>query len=139
MRNTTLAILAASLCSSVLAAPSLPSCFLGRWRSDEAMTLADMRRHEEVTPKARALFEEQFFGKLVLVFGSKLSGAYLEPYQERKDIVFVPVDVVSATDRSAVLRSSTLGIIQENEFHCEDGRLWVHVSRWKFREYFSPE
>lgn len=139
MSARVLVLLAALLCQSVSAAPSLPNCFLGRWRSNESLTLADMRQHPEITQKARELFEKQLFGRLVLVFGSKLSGAYLEPEQERQDIVFVPVDVVSSMEASAVLRSTTLGIVQENEFHCEGGKLWVNVSRWKFREYFSPE
>ncbi len=139
MHKTTIVVVVALFCASASAAPSLPNCFLGRWRSDESLTLANMRLHPEVTPRARDLFEKQFFGKLVVVFGSRLSGAYLEPDQDRTDIVFVPVDVVSSTVSSAVLRSTTLGINQENEFHCEGGKLWVHVSRWNFREYFSPE
>lgn len=139
MKRTLLALLAVFSCGSAMAAPSVPACMLGRWRSDEGLTLADMRRHPEVTQKARALFENQFFGKLVIVFGRRLSGHYLEPHQGPTDIVFEPTSVISSTNSSAVLRSTALGIVLEDEFHCEGGKLWVHVSRWKFREYFSPE
>lgn len=64
-----------------MAAPSLPDCMLGRWRSDEGMTLADMRQHPEVTQRVRALFENQFFGQLVVVFSRRLSGVceYFSP------------------------------------------------------------
>lgn len=120
-------------------AASLPGCFLGRWRSNEELTLADMRQHPEVSPLAKELFERQFFGRLVIVFSKSFWGGYLDPDQGRDDVVFVPIDVVSATETTAVLRSTTLGVVQENEFHCDSGRLWVLVSRWKFREYFLRE
>lgn len=139
MRPCLLALFAALTCHTAFAAPSLPNCFLGRWRSDEALTLADMRSHPEVTQKARALFEKQFFGKLVVVFGSRVSGHYLEPEQGPADMVFEPLDIVSATETSVVLRRRLLGVWLDSEMHCEGGRLWVHVSRWQFREWFSPE
>jgi hypothetical protein len=69
------------------------------------------------------------FGSAVVVFGSRLYGAYLEPHQEREHVALVSIDVVSSTDSSAVLRSNALGIMQENEFHCDGGKLWVSVLR----------
>lgn len=117
----------------------LPECFLGRWRSNEALTLADMRKHPEVTPKARALFEAGFFGRLVIVNARSLSGGYLEPEQDRSALSLEPIQVVSSTPTSAVIRTDLVGIAQDTEWFCDGGLIYAHVSRWKFREYFTPE
>ena len=117
-------------------AAELPDCFLGRWRSNEALTLADMHKHPEVTPKARSLFEAAFFGRLVVVYTKSRSGAYLEPEQDRNSLTLDPLEVVSSTSTSAVVRRHIEGFALDAELFCEDGRL---VSRWKFREYFTPE
>jgi len=117
----------------------LPDCFLGRWRSSEALTLADMRKHPEVTPKARALFEAHFFGRLVLVNTRTRSGSYFEPEQDRNSLSLEPIQVVSSTPTSVVIRTVLVGIAQDTEWFCDDGVIYALVSRWKFREYFTPE
>jgi len=117
----------------------LPDCLLGRWRSNEALTLADMRRHPEVTPQARALFEAAFFGRLVLVNTRTRSGAYLEPEQDRDSLSLQPIQVVRSTPTSAVIRTDLAGIAQDTEWFCEGGVIYALVSRWKFREYFAAE
>lgn len=125
--------------ASKTSAGELPDCFLGRWRSNEALTLADMRKHPEVTPKARALFEAGFFGRLVLVNTRTRSGGYFESEQDRKALALGPIQVVSSTPISAVIRTELVGIAHDTEWFCEGNTIYALVSRWKFREYFTPE
>jgi len=120
-------------------AAELPDSFLGRWRSNEALTLADMRKHPEVTPKARALFEAGFFGRLVLVNTRTRSGGYFDSEKDRKSLALEPIQVVSSTPTSAVIRTDLVGIAQDTEWFCEGATIYALVSRWKFREYFTPD
>jgi hypothetical protein len=115
----------------------IPECFLGRWKSDEALTLEDMRKHPEVTEKARAFFENKFFGSLVLVYGPGYGGGYLEGEQTRADLFFEKFDVMERGTDWVTLRIRTLGVEQHQQWFCESGRIYVLVTRWKFREYFS--
>ncbi len=117
----------------------LPDCFLGRWRSNEVLTVADMRQHPEVTGKARALFESAFFGRLVVIYTRTRGGGYLEPEQDRDSLELAPLNVVASTPTSVVLRTSLLGVTQDSEWFCEEERIYALVSRWKFREYFTRE
>ena len=132
------AISLALMWSSAVSA-ELPECFLGRWRSNEALTLADMRQHVEVTPKARAMFEAAFFGHLVLVNTRTRSGGYLEPEQGRNSLSLEPINVVASSPTSAIIRTELMGTTQDTEWFCDAGRIYALVSRWKFREYFTPE
>jgi hypothetical protein len=134
-----IAALALVVLAGKASADDLPDCFLGRWRSNEALTLADMRKHPEVTPKARALFEAEFFGRLVLVNTRTRSGGYFESEQDRKALALEPIQVVSSTPTSAVIRTDLVGIAQDTEWFCEGKAIYALVSRWKFREYFTPE
>lgn len=117
----------------------LPSCLLGRWRSNEELTLNDMRQHPEVTAKARALFENRFFGRLVIVNTPTLGGGYMEPEQDRESLVLEPFQVVTSTATSAVIRTNLMGTPLDTEWFCEGRDIYALVSKWKFREYFSPE
>jgi len=112
----------------------VPECFVGRWKSDEALTLADMRKHPEVTEKARALFENKFFGRLILIFGARRVGSYFEE-QGLAELTFKPVDAVATGPKSMTLRGPNEGLVQ---WACEDGRIYAVVTRWEFREYFLP-
>lgn len=82
--KTSAIALATVLASLPAFAMDPPACFFGRWKSDETLTLADMRKHPEVTEKARALFESKFFGRLVLINGSRNSGTYFEDISSPK-------------------------------------------------------
>jgi len=116
----------------------IPECFVGRWKSDEALTLEDMRKHPEVTEKVRAIFENKFFGSLVLVFGPGYGGGYLEGEQTRTDIPFERFDVMGRGTDWVILRTRTLGAELHQQWFCEGGRIYVLTSKWEFREYFSP-
>ena len=114
MRNTRMGAAFALLAlASNASAGELPDCFLGRWRSNESLTLADMRNHHEVTPKARALFEAGFFGRLVLVNTRTRSGGYFDSEQDRKSLSLEPIQVLSSTPTSAVVRTDLVDIAHE--------------------------
>jgi hypothetical protein len=115
-----------------------PNCFLGRWKSDESLTLADMRKHPEVTDKARSLFENRFFGRLVLINGSHYGAAYFEDDPAPQALTFEPYDVVERGADWMILRSTLLGFESRTKWFCEDHRIYALVSKWEFREYFSP-
>lgn len=113
-----LLLLAALFFSRSALAVDVPNCFVGRWKSDEALTLEDMRKHPEVTEKALLLFEKNFFGRLVLVFGPRYAGGYLEGEQSRKELSFQRVDVIDMGPDWAILRSKLLGVEQYQGWHC---------------------
>ncbi|MFC3685645.1 hypothetical protein [Hydrogenophaga luteola] len=129
-----LAFMAASNC----AFSQVPDCLIGRWKSDEALTLADMRKHPEVTEKAKALFENKFFGRLILIFGSRHVGSYFEDEQTPADLLFDEVRIVESGSNWATLRSRLLGVEYLQHWGCENGRIYAVITKWEFREYFSP-
>ena len=104
-----LLLLVALLFSQSSHAADVPNCFVGRWKSDEALTLEDMRKHPEVTEKARLLFEKGFFGRLVLVFGQRYVGGYLDGEQRPEELTFQRVDVLERGSDWLILRSRLLG------------------------------
>ncbi len=120
----------------LVSSASVPECLLGRWRSNETMTLASMREVPDLAPRARAMFEDRFFGHLVIVFTPTRTGWI---YYKAEPPVFEtgPIEVVSSTSTSAVLRSRFLGVVEDREWRCEPGRISTATS--KFREYFTPE
>ena len=135
----TIAIALSTLLASLPAfAIDPPACFLGRWKSDEALTLADMNKHPEVTEKARALFENKFFGRLVLINGSRNSGTYFEDISSPQEIIFTPYAVIQRGEDWVTLRHKILGIDSESKWFCEGTRIYALVTKWEFREYFSP-
>jgi len=85
------------------------------------------------------MFEAAFFGRLVIVNTRTRSGAYFDPEQDRNSLSLEPIQVVSSTPTSAVIRTDLMGIAQDTEWFCEGGVIYALVSRWKFREYFTPE
>ncbi|NUN61970.1 MAG: hypothetical protein HUU13_12910 [Burkholderiaceae bacterium] len=132
-----LAVLALTV-APTCAFSQVPGCLVGRWKSDEALTLADMRKHPEVTERAKALFENRFFGRLILIFGSRHIGSYFEDEQGRADLSFDEVRVVESGSNWATLRSRLLGVEHLQRWGCENGRIYAVITKWEFREYFSP-
>jgi hypothetical protein len=115
-----------------------PACFLGRWKSDAALTLEDMRKHPEITEKARSLFENNFFGRLVVIYGSRSSASYFEDREDRQSLTFEPYDIVERGPDWMLLNREFSGIKVQSKLFCEGSRIYALVSKWEFREYFSP-
>jgi hypothetical protein len=126
-----------ALVAPVARSSDLPSCLIGRWKSDEIRTLQEMRRHAEVTEKARLLFENDFFGRLIVVFGSRGSTSYFDGEQVPDERTYEPYDVVESTAASVVLRVSVSGRQWSQRWFCDEDSIYTLVSKWEFREYFK--
>ncbi len=133
-----LVVFAALALGTPAAISGVPECMIGRWKSDEALTLADMRKHPEVTEKAKALFENKFFGRLILIFGSRYAGSYFEGEQDQRDRLLEKIEVVASGSNWVTLSNRYLDTENIQQWVCEDGRIYAEVTKWKFREYFSP-
>lgn len=139
MKTVAIAIALASLLLSFpVFAVDPPTCFLGRWKSDETLTLEDMHKHPEVTEKARALFENNFFGRLVVINGLRNRGSYFEDISSPDAITFEPYLVIQRGTDWMTTRHTLLGIESESKWFCEGTRIYALVTKWEFREYFSP-
>jgi hypothetical protein len=97
-----------------------------------------VRQHPEVTPQARAVLENGLFGKLVVVFGPRSGGGYLEGQQDRSAIAFEPYDVVESSATAVVLRTQVQGVTLTNRWYCDGSAIYTLTTRWGIREYFSP-
>jgi hypothetical protein len=137
MKRHLLATIVAAVTSYAHCA-EMPKCFLGRWKSNEVKTLADMRLHGDISEKARKLFEEKFFGRLVMIVGPRRSFSYFTDMQTSSEIEFEDNDVVEAGDSYVVLRYKISNIPITTKWFCEGNEIYALVSRWEFREYFSP-
>lgn len=135
--SRTVAALLLFFAASFSDAAELPQCFLGLWKSDEALTLADMQQHPEVTEKARSLFEKHFFGRLVLIFGKRFSGGYFEGEQARSELTLETHEIVEAGPNHAVLRTELMGGKLTSQWFCEGELIYTLVTKWEFREYFT--
>jgi hypothetical protein len=136
MSQRWIALLAVASFSLPARSAELPSCMLGRWKSDESRTLEDMRRHPEVTEKAKEVFGNNFFGRLIVVFGSNGSTAYFEGEQPPDQATFTPYEIVESKADSVVLRVSSSGVEWLSKWYCDEDSIYTHVSKWEFREYF---
>jgi hypothetical protein len=126
--------LAPMVCSA-----EVPPCFLGRWKSDEARTVADLRTRPELPDTARALLENNFFGRLVLIFGSRYIGSYFEGQQHPEDASFERVDVVASGPSWLTLRYRVAGKEIRQNWACEGGRIYSVATQWGIREYFTAQ
>jgi len=97
-----------------------------------------MPKHPEVTQKARALFEKDFFGQLVIINGPNRGAAYLENDHDQGPLTFEARNVIERGDDWMVSSHELLGVTINTKWFCEDGRIYALVSRWEFREYFPP-
>jgi hypothetical protein len=136
--KTFVAALIATLVPQIGFAVDPPACFLGLWKSDATLTLEDMRKHPEITEKARSLFENNFFGHLVVIYGSRSSASYFEDREDRQSLTFEPYDVVERGPDWMLLSREFSGTKVKSKLFCEGSKIYALVSKWEFREYFSP-
>lgn len=110
--------------------------FLGKWKSNEKLTLASMNRAKDVTPEARALFENDFFGHLVIEHKEHESRATNE--KDDYDSGFEPYEVVEVTDKYIRIKewSELLQQFDETTLYLEGDCYYVITSKYEFREYF---
>ncbi|WP_157422113.1 hypothetical protein [Acidovorax sp. Root219] len=113
-----------------------PACFLGLWKSHEALTLEDMRKHPDVSDKAKTLFENNFFGKLVVIFGPRNHGSYFEDETDAQPLQFNAYRIKSRGPDWMVLTRQLLGEDVDTKLGCEGERYYAIITRWEFKEYF---
>ena len=113
---------------------------LGYWKSDEQKTLESMRVTPGVTDKAKELFENNFFGKLVVEYKED---TYRAKYVDEEDNLeefykYYPYKVIEVNEDYYLVESYSQ-LLGENEIKkiYKDGDCYyVLISKWSFREYF---
>jgi hypothetical protein len=124
-----------ALCSSC--AVTVPhQAILGTWKSDEAMTLASMHQIGGLSPEAVELFENDFFGKLVVEYRRDTARSTFPG--EDYETGFEPYEVLEVAPDHIKIRewSETLGQWSELIVHLEGDLIYVETGRTNFREYF---
>jgi hypothetical protein len=109
---------------------------LGKWKSNAELTLKSMNSVEGVTPKARELFESDFFGNLVIEIQEDESRA--TDLKENVDFGFEAYEVLEVTEKFIRVNdwSEILQEYQERVMYLEGECYYVLTTKWKFREYF---
>ena len=109
---------------------------LGKWKSNEKLTLASMNSVEGVTPKARESFENELFGHLMVEFREKKYRTIND--KDNYESGFVPYEVLEVTDRYIRLRewSDLLKEYEGSTLYLDGECYYVMTSKFNFREYF---
>jgi len=112
----------------------MPDAFIGKWKSDEALTLQDMNKYN-VTDKARKVLEQGMFGRLVVIFRKGEGASYFE---DEETPVFEPYEIVEVGDNSVTIKYyvDVLKDYMERTWYVEDNLLYTRTSKWNFKEYF---
>jgi hypothetical protein len=130
-------ILAIPIWAAVASAQPMPESFLGRWQSNEALTLADMRKHPEVSEKARAVFEAKFFGRLVQVIRERDFATYWVDEKPAQLAFQTYVSVtINARDSVTVVVRDEFNEFNKRTLYLEGQCFYALVTKWRFREYF---
>ncbi len=109
---------------------------IGKWKSDEKRTLDSMNSVDGVTPKARKLFESDFFGSVIIEYRADV----VRSIDEKEDYVsdFVPYEVIEVTDKYIRIKewSDLLQEYEEWNIYMEGDCYYVITSKFNFKEYF---
>ena len=114
---------------------------LGIWKSNEAMTLESMNKTAGVTQKAKKLFSNEFFGKLILDFRSDHELKSFIP-GETDDLEefnkYGPFEILATNSEYIELKqySEILNESMTQKYYFNEECLYVYISKWRFREYF---
>jgi hypothetical protein len=109
---------------------------LGKWKSSEKLTLESMNTVEGVSTAARELFENDFFGDLVVEY--KESEYRAINAKDEYDSGFLPYQVHEITDEY-ILTNEWIELLEEykeSKIYFEDDCYYVLTSKFNFREYF---
>ena len=117
--------------------PPLPSAFLGTWRSDEALTLESMRQSNVIDDEARRVFENRFFGRLVVIFTETERASFFADVDQLPDIV--EHNIREAGDNYVTFiepSNDDLGLSTERTWYIDGDIAAVPIEEWGFTEYF---
>ena len=109
---------------------------VGKWKSNEKLTLESMNRVEGVTLEARELFENDFFGNAVVEYKEDV----FRITDKKLDYVsdFEPYEILEATSTKIRLKSwnSVFEEYQEWDLFLNGDCYYIIVSKFEFREYY---
>ena len=132
-----LAVCATSLLAACESRDEIPAAFIGSWQSDEQLTLASMRESTRIDADARATFEADFFGRLVVDYRQYDGRSYFVDSDERPE--FEPHNIVVAGDNFVTFRVSAneeLGLMTERTWYVDGDLMLVRMDEWDFVEVF---
>lgn len=115
----------------------IPAAFVGTWQSDQQLTLESMRASDKVDPLARAMFEDDFFGRLVVVYRPHESRSYFIDGEERPD--FEPHNIVDSGPNHVTFSTpdnEALGLDVERTWYVDGDLMIVRMEEWGFVEVF---
>lgn len=115
----------------------IPAAFVGTWQSDEQLTLESMRDSDKIDPIARATFEDDFFGRLVVVYRPHEGRSYFIDSEERPD--FRPHDIVDSGSNFVTFSTpdnEALGLAVERTWYVDGDLMIVRMDEWGFVEVF---
>ena len=116
----------------------IPAAFVGSWQSDAPLTLDSMRGSNLVDPEARAMFEDDFFGRLVVDYRQFEGRSYFVDWDERPD--FQPHDIVDSGPNFVTFRvpdNEGLGLDTERTWYVDGDLMIVQLDEWGFVEVFK--
>ena len=113
---------------------------IGFWKSNEKMTLESMRSTPGITKEAKAIFNNNFFGKLIIEYKSD---TYRSLYENEKDnpkefYQYQPYKVIEVTDKYYVTESYSdlLGENEKQKLYRVGECCYAYVTKWNFKEFF---
>ena len=116
----------------------LPAAFIGAWQSDEQLTLESMRASELIDSDARIVFEDAFFGRLVVEYRQYEGRSYFVDAEERPE--FQAHDIVHAGPNFVTFRvpdNEKLGLDVERTWYVDGDLMIVQLDEWGFVEVFK--
>ncbi|RLA11341.1 MAG: hypothetical protein DRQ59_09990 [Gammaproteobacteria bacterium] len=116
------------MASMVIANP-----LIGEWESDEKRTLEDVNARDNIPPKTKAFFENDFFGKLKLTFTENKIFTTYEEFENSGSY-----EILNETENSITLRAwnDVLKEYEDQTFYIEGNIIYTITSKYKIREYF---
>jgi len=96
-----------------------------------------MRKHPEVTEKAKKLFTNHFFGRLVIIYKNGEAAWYLMG-EKPTELEFINFQTVLSNDNSVSFKffDKTLGENTGSTIYRDGDCYYMFTSKWKFKEYF---
>ena len=132
------AYLLACLLLTSASACEVPQPFLGTWRSDAELTLAEMRS-SAVPEEFRSALEDGIFGRLVVIFRQNDATAYFpdigepnfESYDSHCEELIINGQCMTFISMNSVTRRTGA-----KEWCIEAELLYTETTKWKFKEFF---
>lgn len=116
--------------------PRVPDAFVGTWRSDEQLTLASMQQSDKVSAEMRAVFEDHFFGRLVVEFRETERASYFQGDSESP--LFEPYDIIDSGPDFVTFRETgnAPGLGNPRTWYVDGDLMAVEIQEWGFVEFF---